>query len=81
MPSSAEYMCYEPSLKPLWHLQTDADGKKAEPLSVAATGFGVAEFSLDMETGASSKRDLAPGASGEYPKIPAHLQGARCFKI
>ena len=57
-------------------LQLKADGSQSEPLSVAATDFSVAEFTLDMDTGMTSRRLLAESAAGEYPKIPTHLQSA-----
>ena len=36
----------------------------------------LAELSFNLDTGEAHKRDFAPGITAEFPKVPAHMQGA-----
>ena len=42
----------------------------------------LAELSFDLDTGEATKRDFTPpDLKAEFPKVPAHLQGAALLRI
>ena len=50
--------------------------------ATAADIIKLAELSFNLETGEATKRDFTPpNLKAEFPKVPAHLQGAAHLRI